>query len=145
MVKRPARRPLPRSRISFRVRLQRARASVSKPGGHGELAECAALAPLAAPPLVTPVVPEAHVCGAGADTENISPGIIISVAKELRKLSQEPLDGIKVIVNEEDITDVTAEIMGPDGVMVPNPEYTQSKKEGGGRRRKGKSSKKGEA
>jgi hypothetical protein len=41
--------------------------------------------------------------------------------------------------------DVPAEIMGPDGVMVPNPEYTQSKKEGGGRRRKGKSSKKGEA
>ena len=86
---------------------------MSKPGGHGELAECAALAPLDAPPLVTPVVPEAHVCGAGADTENISPGIIISVAKELRKLCTEPLEGIKVTLNEEEVTDVTAEIVGP--------------------------------
>jgi hypothetical protein len=92
--------------------LQRARAS-GCPSGHGELAECAALAPLAAPPLVTPVVPEAHVCGAGADTENISPGIILSVAKELRKLCTEPLEGIKVTLNEEEVTDVTAEIVGP--------------------------------
>ena len=37
----------------------------------------------------------------------------MSVAKELRKLSQEPLDGIKVLMNEEDITDVCAEIQGP--------------------------------
>ena len=48
-----------------------------------------------------------------SNSENISPAVVMSVAKELRKLSQEPLDGIKVIVNEEDITDVTAEIMGP--------------------------------
>ena len=37
----------------------------------------------------------------------------MSVAKELRKLMGEPLDGIKVQINEEDVTDVTAEIMGP--------------------------------
>lgn len=51
---------------------------------------------------------------AGPSNENIAPAVIMSVAKELRKLSQEPLDGIKVIMNEEDITDVTAEIQGPD-------------------------------
>ena len=45
--------------------------------------------------------------------ENISPAVVMSVAKELRKLSQEPLDGIKVLMNEEDITDVCAEIQGP--------------------------------
>lgn len=45
--------------------------------------------------------------------ENISPGVIMNLAKELRKLSNEPLDGIKISVNEEDVTDVTADIMGP--------------------------------
>jgi len=39
----------------------------------------------------------------------------MSVAKELRKLTCEPLDGIKVVLNEEDVTDVAAEITGPDG------------------------------
>lgn len=51
---------------------------------------------------------------AGPSNENISPAVVMSVAKELRKLSQEPLDGIKVVMNEEDITDVCAEIQGPD-------------------------------
>ena len=37
----------------------------------------------------------------------------MNVAKELRKLSQEPLEGIKVQLNEEDVTDVCAEITGP--------------------------------
>jgi len=40
--------------------------------------------------------------------------VIMSVAKELRKLSQEPLDGIKIVMNEEDVTDITADITGPD-------------------------------
>jgi len=46
--------------------------------------------------------------------ENISPGVIMSVAKELRKLANEPLDGIKVALNEEDVTDIVADIAGPD-------------------------------
>ena len=37
----------------------------------------------------------------------------MSVAKEIRKLTQEPMDGIKVIMNEEDVTDINAEIKGP--------------------------------
>jgi hypothetical protein len=37
----------------------------------------------------------------------------MNLAKELRKLSNEPLDGIKVALNEEDVTDVTADIAGP--------------------------------
>jgi len=51
---------------------------------------------------------------AGPSNENIAPAVIMIVAKELRKLSQEPLDGIKVQLNEEDVTDITAEIRGPD-------------------------------
>ena len=37
----------------------------------------------------------------------------MSLAKEIRKLANEPLDGIKVVLNEEDVTDVVAEITGP--------------------------------
>eukprot|EP00320_Phaeocystis_rex_P009908 CAMPEP_0119069972 /NCGR_PEP_ID=MMETSP1178-20130426/33327_1 /TAXON_ID=33656 /ORGANISM="unid sp, Strain CCMP2000" /LENGTH=211 /DNA_ID=CAMNT_0007051779 /DNA_START=25 /DNA_END=660 /DNA_ORIENTATION=+ len=48
------------------------------------------------------------------NTENISPGVILGLAKELRKLCNEPLDGIKVSLNEEEVTDITAEIVGPE-------------------------------
>ena len=37
----------------------------------------------------------------------------MSLAKEMKKLCQEPLDGIKVVMNDEDVTDVAAEITGP--------------------------------
>lgn len=46
--------------------------------------------------------------------ENISPGVVLALAKELRKLEKEPLEGIKVVLNEDDVTDVVAEIAGPD-------------------------------
>jgi len=39
---------------------------------------------------------------------------VLSVAKELRKLCTEPLDGIKVVLNEEDVSDINAEIRGPE-------------------------------
>ena len=37
----------------------------------------------------------------------------MALAKELRKLEQQPPDGIKVALNEAEITDVVAEISGP--------------------------------
>ena len=43
----------------------------------------------------------------------------MNVAKELRKLSKEPLDGIVVNMNEEDVTDVTADIVGPGEPRSP--------------------------
>jgi len=51
---------------------------------------------------------------AGPSNENMQPGELIKVAKELRKLTMEPLDGIKVQLNEEDMADIQAEITGPD-------------------------------
>lgn len=51
---------------------------------------------------------------AGPSQENLAPAVIMSLAKEIRKLANEPLDGIKVQLNEEDVTDVVAEITGPD-------------------------------
>jgi hypothetical protein len=37
----------------------------------------------------------------------------MAVARELRQLASEPLEGIKVQFNEEDVTDVVADIAGP--------------------------------
>ena len=48
--------------------------------------------------------------------------MIIGVAKELRKLCNEPLDGIKVMLNEEEVTDVSAEIVGP-GAPSHEPDH----------------------
>lgn len=68
-------------------------------------------------------VPRASLCThtprmCPSDTENISPGVIMGVAKELRKLCNEPLDGIKVVLNEEEVTDITAEIAGPGAPSI---------------------------
>jgi len=47
----------------------------------------------------------------------------LSVAKEIRKLCTEPLDGIKVQLNEEDVTDIIAEIHGPDSTPFEGGVY----------------------
>mmetsp|Transcript_54247 Transcript_54247/g.140080 ORF Transcript_54247/g.140080 Transcript_54247/m.140080 type:complete len:188 (-) Transcript_54247:639-1202(-) len=47
----------------------------------------------------------------------------MSVAKELRKLCQDPPDGIKVILNDEDVTDIQAEIRGPDSTPFEGGTY----------------------
>eukprot|EP00967_Tisochrysis_lutea_P057513 scaffold72933_cov35-Tisochrysis_lutea.AAC.2 len=43
----------------------------------------------------------------------------MAVAKELRKLSSEPPPGIKVLLNEEDVTDICADISGPGVHYAP--------------------------
>lgn len=50
-----------------------------------------------------------------SNVENLSPQIIRRVAKELQELSNDPPEGIKVIINEEDVTDIQAYIEGPAG------------------------------
>ena len=45
--------------------------------------------------------------------ENVAPQVLRRVAKEISELSASSPDGIKVIVNEEDITDIQAVILGP--------------------------------
>ena len=57
--------------------------------------------------------PSASRAQSSSSNENISPAVVLSVAKEIRKLCTEPLDGIKVQLNEEDVTDIIAEIHGP--------------------------------
>lgn len=48
-----------------------------------------------------------------SNVENLSPQIIRQVTKELHELMTDPPEGIKVFMNEEDITDIQAYIKGP--------------------------------
>lgn len=51
-----------------------------------------------------------------SNVENLSPQIIRRVAKELEDLVNSPPEGIKVTLNEQDITDIQAYIEGPGNV-----------------------------
>ncbi|XP_076620613.1 ubiquitin-conjugating enzyme E2 S isoform X1 [Colletes latitarsis] len=50
-----------------------------------------------------------------SNVENLSPQIIRRVAKEMSELATQPPEGIRVILNEEDVTDIQATIEGPSG------------------------------
>ncbi|XP_014285196.1 ubiquitin-conjugating enzyme E2 S [Halyomorpha halys] len=50
-----------------------------------------------------------------SNVENLSPQIIRQVYKEIHDLANEPPEGIKLKINEEDITDIQAFIEGPAG------------------------------
>ena len=47
--------------------------------------------------------------------ENLSPQVLNGIAREMRKMMTKPPEGIKIIVNEENITDIQAELSGPVG------------------------------
>ncbi|CAH1966476.1 unnamed protein product [Acanthoscelides obtectus] len=49
------------------------------------------------------------------NVENLSPQIIRGIVKEMQDLVNSPPEGIKVQVNEEDVTDIQAFIDGPAG------------------------------
>lgn len=48
-----------------------------------------------------------------SNVENLSPQIIRRIAKEMQDLLNTQLEGIKVILNEADVTDIQALIEGP--------------------------------
>ncbi|XP_066998137.1 ubiquitin-conjugating enzyme E2 S isoform X2 [Anabrus simplex] len=50
-----------------------------------------------------------------SNVENLSPQIIRQVVKELQSLVNDPPEGIKVTVNDEDVTDIQASLEGPAG------------------------------
>lgn len=45
--------------------------------------------------------------------ENLSPQIIRRVTREISELVNQPPEGIRVLLNEEDVTDIQAVIEGP--------------------------------
>ena len=53
-----------------------------------------------------------------SNVENLSPQIIRRVVKEMNDLVNEPPEGIKVNINDEDITDIQAYIEGPGSTML---------------------------
>ncbi|XP_062229461.1 ubiquitin-conjugating enzyme E2 22-like [Phragmites australis] len=55
-----------------------------------------------------------------ATNENLSPNVIRQLAKELKNLDESPLEGIKVIVNDDDFTTIFADIDGPAGTPYEN-------------------------
>lgn len=50
-----------------------------------------------------------------SNVENLSPQIIRQVSRELGELTSDPPEGIKVYINDEDITDIQGAIEGPAG------------------------------
>ena len=38
--------------------------------------------------------------------ENVAPGTMRAVSKELRALNQDPIEGVTVLMNESDLTDI---------------------------------------
>ena len=50
-----------------------------------------------------------------SSAENLSPQIVGSIAKELKKLSTAPPDGIKYVPRSDSFTEIYADIEGPEG------------------------------
>lgn len=50
--------------------------------------------------------------------ENVAPGTMRAVSRELRDLTQHPIEGVKLLMNESDLTDITAHITGPSKCNV---------------------------
>lgn len=55
-----------------------------------------------------------------ATNENLPPNVIKQLAKELKNLDETPPEGIKVIVNDDDFSNIYADIEGPAGTPYEN-------------------------
>jgi len=58
-----------------------------------------------------------------SSVENINPQTMRKLAKEIGKLMSQSPDGIKLHVNEDDITDVQASITGPEGTPYEGGQF----------------------
>ena len=58
-----------------------------------------------------------------SNVENLSPQVIRSVSKELADLVTDAPEGIRIITNEEDITDIQAVIDGPGNTLHLHSNY----------------------
>ena len=55
-----------------------------------------------------------------SNVENLSPQIIRQVVREMHNIAAQPPEGIKVVLNEDDVTDIQAFIHGPVGTPYAN-------------------------
>jgi len=58
-----------------------------------------------------------------SNLENHNPQVIRQVSKEVKTLSTEQLEGIKIIVNESNLTDIQATIDGPAGTPYESGQF----------------------
>lgn len=52
-----------------------------------------------------------------ATNENLPPNVLRQLAKELKNLDESPPEGIKVTVNDDDFTNIFADIEGPGKIL----------------------------
>jgi len=50
-----------------------------------------------------------------SNMENVAPQVVRAVAKQIQALATEAMEGVQMILNEEDMTDVQAIVEGPPG------------------------------
>ncbi|XP_046912706.2 ubiquitin-conjugating enzyme E2 S [Dermatophagoides farinae] len=55
-----------------------------------------------------------------SNVENLAPNVLRKISKELAELIKTPPEGIKVIPNEEDVSDIQAIVEGPAGTPYQN-------------------------
>lgn len=53
-----------------------------------------------------------------SNVENLSPQTIRQVIKEMHEISSNSPEGIKVQINDADVTDIQAFIQGPEGMRI---------------------------
>lgn len=53
-----------------------------------------------------------------SNVENLSPQIIRQVVKEMHEISTNAPEGIKVQINESDVTDIQAVLEGPGSYII---------------------------
>lgn len=53
----------------------------------------------------------------------LEPTVIKQLAKELKNLNKNPLDGIDVIINDEDLSTIVADIDGPGTSYIVDKTY----------------------
>merc|ERR1719410_2572568 len=55
--------------------------------------------------------------------ENVAPHVIKVVARQVQALAQEKMEGINLVVNEDDMTDIQAVIEGPPGTPYQGGQF----------------------
>lgn len=56
--------------------------------------------------------------------ENVAPAVMRNIMKELKEITSAPLEGIRVVPSDEDLTSITAIIAGPEGTPYEAGEFT---------------------
>jgi len=63
---------------------------------------------------------------AAGSNENISPKALKAIMLEIRDLTKTPIDGVRVVMNEECVTDVQADIDGPGAQPSSCPAFAHT-------------------